>query len=124
MKKKTPSLLHRDASNKLIDPNEGHKIAAELTKKLVAEQRAHEKDRSMHRVRTGKRDIVVHLAVTVLGSQDEHPIIGEQDREYNQWCFKIPARHLPLRNEKANRAFAELCHAGKQALMKLGYVID
>lgn len=124
MKKKTPPILHRDENNKLIDPQEGHKLAAELTQKLIAEQRAHEKDQSLHRARTGRRDIVVHMAVTVMGAQDGHPIIGERDVEINQWCFKIPAKRTPMRNQTAIKAFSELCHVGKQALMKLGYIVD
>lgn len=121
--KKTPSLLHRDANNKLIDADEGRKIAAELTQKLINEQRAVDKDNSMHFARTGRRDVVVHMAVTVLGSVDGHPIIGEpKEREYGQWCFVFKARQLPAPKSAVTKALVELTQFTRQAFIKLGMV--
>lgn len=114
-------ILKRDEHNTL-DQDDAQKAADGLMRKLLSEQRAHEKDESMHMAKTGRRDIVVHMAVTVRGQVNGHPIIGETDKEYNQWCFEIPARALPINNAKAVKAFAELCHLGKQALMKLGMI--
>lgn len=122
--KKTPSLLKRDEHGQLIDPQQGHKEANALLDKLMNEKRLHEKDSSFHISRTGRRDVVVHLAVTVLGQVDGKRIIGEQDKEYNQYCFVFPARALPARRAKLDRAFAELATFGRQALMRLGMVTD
>jgi hypothetical protein len=119
-KPKSPIL--RDEHNRPIDPQAGHKIANELLTKLVNEQRQAEIENSFRNVKGMKRDIVVHLAVTVLPRVDGHTVIGEQEREYGQWCFVLPAKALPIKNFTAIKAFSELCHLGKQALMKLGMV--
>ena len=119
-RKKTPSLLKRDEQNRVIDPGEAARINEDLMKKLLTEKRAHEKDESMHVARTGKRDVVVHLAVTVLPSVDGHNIIGQREQEYGQWCFRLNARQLPASRATLIKAFAELAHIGKQAFVKLG----
>ena len=121
-RKKTPSLLKRDEHNQIIDKTEADRIANELLRKLATEQRALEKDQSMHLARTGRRDVVVHLAVTVLPRVDGVNIVGEVEKEYNQWVIEFPARVLPIRQAKLHRAFANLAHTGMQALMKLGMV--
>lgn len=106
----------------LKDPDSAKKVTDELMKKFLTEQRLHEKENSFNIARSSKRDVVVHLAVTVLPSVDGHTVIGEQEREYNQWCFKISAKELPIRNGSVIKRFAELCHTGKQALLSLGMV--
>jgi hypothetical protein len=121
-RKKTPSLLNRDEHNQIIDKTQADKIAAELLRKLAVETRLHEKDQTMHMARTGRRDIVVHLAVTVLPRVNGITIAGEVEKEYNQWVIEFPARVLPIRQTKLHRAFANLAHTGMQALMKLGMV--
>lgn len=115
-------ILKRDANNKIIDPDESRRIVNDLTKKLITEQRAHEKDNSMHFAKTGKRDIVVHLAVTVLPTVNGVNIVGEVEKEYEQWCFKINARQLPMPRSYVIKAFSELAHMGKSAMIKLGMV--
>ena len=121
-RKKTDSLLNRDEHNQIIDKTQADKIAAELLRKLAVETRLHEKDQTMHMARTGRRDIVVHLAVTVLPRVNGITIAGEVEKEYNQWVIEFPARVLPIRQTKLHRAFANLAHTGMQALMKLGMV--
>lgn len=124
MAKKTPSLLRRDANNRLIDPDEGRKIADQLTKKLIHEQRLYDKDNTLNVARGRRRDIEIHIAVTVTNRIDGHPVIGEQDREYNQWVIVLPAKVTPLRSKTVMHSLAKLCIPVKQALMRLGYAID
>jgi len=121
-RKKTASLLNRDEHNQIIDKTQADRVAKELLRKLAVETRLHEKDQTMHMARTGRRDIVVHLAVTVLPRVNGITIAGEVEKEYNQWVIEFPARVLPIRQTKLHRAFANLAHTGMQALMKLGMV--
>ncbi len=121
--KKTPPMLKRDPyTNAIIDPNESRRIADHLLKKLATEQRLHEKDQSFHLAKGHKRDVVVHLSVTILPRVDGNNVIGETEREYNQWCFVFPARALPAPKGAVDKAFAELIVYGRQALMRLGMV--
>lgn len=118
-------MIARDDNNKVIDIEEGRRIAAELTQKLVSEQRKFDKDNSMHFAKTGKRDVVVHLAVTILGQVNGVNIIGEPaEKEVGQWCFRLNAQNLPMRTKQAYRPLAELANIGKQALMRIGAIIS
>jgi hypothetical protein len=120
---KPPSILHKDNTGKLVDPDEPRRLNDELLKKLITEQRAHEKDESFHVSRTGKRDVAVHMAVTILPRVNGKTVIGEAEREYNQWCFVIPAQKLPMHPSTCNQAFRELVRFAVQALMSLGMLI-
>lgn len=121
-KEKTPPILKRDEHNQIVDPTEADRIVKELTQKLVTEQRLHEKDQSMHFAKTGKRDIVVHMALTVLPEVNGHPIFGEKEKEYQQWCFRLNARMLPTNRATLNKALAEICQFVKQGMMRIGCV--
>lgn len=122
--KKTPSLLKRDGNNQLIDADEGRKIAAELTAKLMNESQRFEKDNSMHFARTGKRDVVVHIAVTILPQVDGVNIVGEREKEVGQWCFRLNSRILPVRRQHIFKYLSELATIGKNALIRIGAVIE
>lgn len=113
--------LARDANN-LLDKEEAKRVNQELLAKFLTESRHLEKEGSFHVSRTGRRDIVVHLAVTILPRVDGNTVVGENSREMGQWCFELPARALPISNGKCIKAFAELCHIGKQVLMTMGVV--
>ena len=119
---KKPKVLPHKQDGTLADPKGAEEYTKELMAKLRHEQRLHEKQESFHVVRSGTRDVVVHLAVTILPRVNGHAVVGEREREFNQWCFELPARSLPVSNATAIKAFSELCHVGKQALMSLGLV--
>lgn len=114
--------LKRDPLSGALDREQAQQVNQELLQKFLTEKRLHEKDESLHVAKGGRRDVVIHLAVTKLARVDGHPVLGEKDQEYNQWCFEIPASQLPVKNSTIIRGFAELCHLGKQALMALGMV--
>ena len=121
MAEKIPNILpHNDDGS--VDKIEAERIKSELLHKFLTESRAAERDNSFHVSRTGKRDIVVHLAVTILPDVDGHRVIGEKEREVNQFCFRIPASRLPMSNAHAIRAFSELAMCGKKEMMKIGVI--
>jgi hypothetical protein len=95
---------------------------AKLFEKAITENRKWEQDNSYHFAKTGKRDVVVHMAVTVLPRVDGHTIFGEKERELVQFCFEIPARAFPARVSMLKKAFSELMTRGYQTLMKIGAV--
>jgi hypothetical protein len=121
-KPKTPPVLKRDENNKIIDPNQSTEMVNDLMKKLVTETRAHEKENSFHVSKTGRRDIVVHLAVTILPRVNGHTVIGEQEKEFGQWCFVLEAKRLPATPGVIRKALAELCHKGWETFLKMGIV--
>ena len=121
LRKKKPSLIPKNSDGS-VDHATANRLLKDLTNKLMTEQRAAERDNSMHASRTGRRDIVVHLAVTILPRVDGHGIIGEQEKEFGQWCFELPAGKLPCTKPTAYKAMAELAHIGLQALMKIGVI--
>lgn len=102
------------------ESNERKELTDFLLKKHAEESKLFAKENSFHAKVTGPRDVVVHLAVTVLDEVDGHKVIGEEPREYNQWCFRLPASQLPVDMQTATKAYAELMTLGKQALIKLG----
>ena len=116
-----PKLL-RDATGKL-DQDDAKRVNEELLAKFLKESAHIDKENTFHVSRTGKRDLVVHLAVTILPQVDGHIVAGEQEREMGQWCFRLNSNQLPVKNATVIRALSELAHIGKQVLMKMGVVI-
>ena len=119
--KKDDNLLKRDAHGQL-DKDQAKKVNEELLQKFLAESDKLNKDNSFSNVKTQRRDIVVHLAVTILPRVDGHDVIGEKEREMGQWCFQLPAQQLPVKNFTVIKALSELCHLGRQCLLKIGAV--
>lgn len=93
-----------------------------LLKKGADEQAALDRDNSFHFAKTGKRDVVVHLAVTILPRVNGRQVIGDREREMGQWCFEIQAKHFPTKVAVLKKCFSELMTVGYQCLMKMGAV--
>jgi hypothetical protein len=121
-REKRKPVLDRDEHNQIKDKDQADRILDGLMQKARTEQRAVDRENTMHVARTGKRDIIVHLAVTVLPQINGINIAGEREKEFGQWCFRLNARMLPARKGMAHKAFAELAHVGMQALMKMGLI--
>lgn len=112
-------ILKRDQHNKL-DQQDAKRVNDELLKKFISETERFNKDESLHHAKTGRRDIIVHAAVTVLAQVDGHPVIGEVDKEYGQWCFRMNAPGIPWHKPVLYKALAELMHLCKQAVASIG----
>ena len=121
MSKKTPSLLPRDPHGQIIK-DEAEIVKDKLIKKFLSESQHLQKDNSFYSVKGKKRDIIVHMAVTLLPEVEGRQVIGEVEREIGQWAFRMLAHQLPMPNKHALKAFSELSHIGKGALLKLGLV--
>lgn len=91
-----------------------------LFAKAEVEQRALDKENSFHLAKTGKRDIIVHLQVTVLPEVNERVVVGERMKECEQLCFRIPARMVPARRQVWEKAFRELMTFGFKQVISIG----
>lgn len=116
---KSAPLLSRKSDGS-IDPEEVKKVNAELLSKFVRESAHVDKENSFHVSRTGKRDIVVHMAITILPQVDGRTVVNEVEKEMCQYCFVIPARATPWSAASCTKGFAELFHRGRQVLLTMG----
>lgn len=91
-----------------------------LFEKAQTENQHLEKENSFHTAKNGRRDLAVHLAVTVLPRVNGRTVVGEKDLELNQYCFEIPAGKQPFPLSNLKRAFWELCSHGYKEVMKAG----
>ena len=115
--------LKRDEHN-ILDRDEARKLNEELLKKFKDESQRFNKDETLHHAKTGRRDIIVHAAVTILAQVDGHPVMGEVDKEYGQWCFRMNAENIPWRRPILQKALAELIHLCQQSIAKIGGMRD
>ena len=116
---KKPSLLKRDENNNL-DDSEVTEVVDSLTRKLITEQRAVQKELSMRHVKTNRRDIVVKTIVMQRNTVDgiliredySNPVFEKLSEDpldpfrYNTFDFvdgEILAREQPMSASSVTR---------------------
>lgn len=134
---KSPSLLKRGDDGRILDRSDAKKTTEELMRKLLTEERIHDKEQSFHAARTGKRDIVVMMGVYVRNSVNGKIVIGDNEgtgferfsdrdmfkyRTFDMLTVEFPARNLPGGREFIGKGlmtgFNRIC----QMLMKMGMI--
>lgn len=128
-------VLKRDENNKL-DMDDAARVTQQLTKKLLQEQRAHEKEISFN-ARGNKRDFVVMVTVLQRNSVDGHIVIGDNESKgfekmggddpfmYRVYDFveaPITARHIPMRRAAVGKQMLGIFNVLVNYLGKLGIV--
>lgn len=104
-------VLKRDEHN-ILDRDEADRVGKELIRKLLTEQRIHDKQESFHMSRTGKRDICVMMGVYIRNSVNGKIVLSDQQgfesfspsdmykyKTVDMATVEFPARNLPGNKE-------------------------
>lgn len=134
---KKPSILKRDENGQIADRDDAKRVTENLVRKLLTEERAHDKDQSFHRVTTGKRDIVVFLMPMIRNSVNGKLVLGddasrgfikfdERDmysyRPYDFVNVEFPARNLPGKKEYIGKGLMSGFSVVVKWMMKMGVI--
>ena len=81
----------------------------ELFKKAQDEQ-SHLKTENTFHTKRRERDVMVHIAVTVLNEQDGRIVAGEKEHELGQFAVRIPSKWFQrgLTGAQAKKMFEQL----------------
>lgn len=56
-------------------------------------------------MRSSRRDVQIHAAVTIMPHQNSVPVIGEKDNEIAQFCVQLDAKFGPFTRSQFEVAF-------------------
>lgn len=101
----------------MSDQSDTNKILGELLGKAQLEQAKLNEFESIKRPSSRRRDVMVHVAVTILNRQNGVTVVGEKPNEICQYAVEIPATQFPIKMSWAKKTFEALTlHAYKKML--------
>ena len=129
--------MKRDEHNRL-DKDDAATQTETLMKKLITEERMHQKDISFNHARGNKRDIMVYMTIFARNSVDGMIVIGDEERGFLSLDstgrdpfkykdldfieFPIMAREMPLCKANMAQAIKGFFTALTSKLMRIGAI--
>lgn len=77
---------------------------------------------TMRKGRGSRRDVMFHVAVTIMPTQDKIAILGEQENEITQLAVDIPFNKTPMTEVQFRAAMFALCEKALQKSRAAGLI--
>lgn len=93
-----------------------------LFEKATNEQRHLSAEDSFRKVTGKKRDVMIHIAVTIMPEVNEKRVIGEKENEICQFAVRVPAPKWPIKRSWCKTMMQELTLHAYRRMMAAGLV--
>jgi ribosomal protein L6P/L9E len=75
-------------------------------------------------LRDKKRDVMVHVAVTIMPRHKNIKVIGEDENEIGQWAADIPAPKTPMTKAQFAAMMNELAASAYLRMRSFGLIVE